>query len=122
MRPTCKFRQIYEWHVDMNTRFLTSAQAHLSPHIFMTSGIVQKRFWFFFFLLHARLYANAERRQVARVPEGVHRVRVQNKQLKRRLRAIVSCVDGQCGSRTSRARRIDSGGAEMFNNSFQGLF
>jgi hypothetical protein len=30
----------------------------------------------------------------------MHRVRVQNKQLKRRLRAIVSCVDRQCGSRT----------------------
>jgi hypothetical protein len=67
-------------------------------------------------------YANAERRQVARLPEGVHRVRLQNKQLKRCLRAIVSRVDGQCGGRTSRGRRIDSGGAEMFNNSFQGLF
>ena len=67
-------------------------------------------------------YANAERRQVARLPEGVHRVRVQKEQLKRRLRAIVSCADGQCGGRTSRGRRIDSGGDEMFNNSFQGLF
>jgi hypothetical protein len=51
----------------------------------------------------------------------MHRVLVQNKQLKRRLRAILSCVDRQCGARTSRARRIDSGAAEMFNNSFQGL-
>jgi hypothetical protein len=30
--------------------------------------------------------------------------------LKRRLKGIVSFVDGQCGSRTSRGRRIDSGG------------
>ena len=67
-------------------------------------------------------YANAGRMQVARLPQGVHRVRVQNNQLKRRLRAIVSCVDGQRGSRTSRGRRIDSGGAEMFNDSFQGPF
>ena len=45
-------------------------------------------------------HASAGRRQVAQLPEGVHRVRVQTKQLKRRLRAIVSCVDRQCGSRT----------------------
>ena len=83
---------------------------------------ISKAILVLFFLLHARSYANAERRQVARLPEGVHRVRVQKEQLKRRLRAIVSCADGQCGGRTSRGRRIDSGGDEMFNNSFQGLF
>jgi hypothetical protein len=66
--------------------------------------------------------ANAGRMQVARLPQGVHRVRVQNKQLKRRWGAIASCVGVQCGSKTSRGKRIDSGGAEMFQNSFQGQF
>ena len=43
-----------------------------------------------------------------------------NKQSRRRLKAIASCVCGNCGSRTSHHRRIDSSGAAIFNDLLQG--